>query len=339
MKIRLGLVGAGDTWQQRHGPALRALADRFELRAVCEPIGHRACQVADEFHAETVSGFHALARREDVDAVLVLDPGWFGSLPLLAACEAGKAVYCGGGLDLAGDQLETLRQHVKGAGVAFMAEFVRRHAPATLRLRELIATQLGPPRLIFCHRRLGGDYRGPFSNGRAEPARLQKELIELVDWCCYVMQVPPHRVTGMAHGTPGGKGESDYQMLSLDFAPQPGEGPVAQISCGRYIPPRWEEAASYRLLAGMQVVCQEGIAFVDLPSTLVWFNEAGRHQEILDSERPVNEQLLTQFHRAVTSLVQRTSDLDDACQATTIVELAQRSFKEGRRAELPTTKG
>jgi len=46
---------------------------------------------------------------------------------------------------------------------------------------------------------------------------------------------------------------------------------------------------------------------VDLPATLVWFDEAGRHQESLDSERPVGEQLLTHFYRAVTSLVRRTS--------------------------------
>ena len=59
-----------------------------------------------------------------------------------------------------------------------------------------------------------------------------------------------------------------------------------------------------------------GIAFVDLPATLVWFDEAGRHQESLESERPLGEQLLTHFYRAVTSLVRRTCDLEDACLAS-----------------------
>ena len=109
---------------------------------------------------------------------------------------------------------------------------------------------------------------------------------------------------------------------------------MAQISCGRYIPADWQEAITYRPLAALQVSCERGIAFVDLPSTLVWFDEAGRHQESLDAERPVAEQLLTQFHRAVTSLVRKTSDLEDAYRALWIVEEARRSYLQGRRVEL-----
>ena len=125
----------------------------------------------------------------------------------------------------------------------------------------------------------------------------------------------------------------DYQMMSLDFSEPdtPGTGPVAQISCGRYIPARWTEAVTYRPLAALQVSCENGIAFVDLPSTLVWFDEAGRHQESLEAERPVGEQLLTQFHRAVTSLVRKTCDLEDAYRALTIVQEARQSSREGRR--------
>ncbi len=42
MKLRVGLVGLGNTWEVRHRPALRALSDRFEVRAVCEPVAQRA---------------------------------------------------------------------------------------------------------------------------------------------------------------------------------------------------------------------------------------------------------------------------------------------------------
>jgi hypothetical protein len=67
---------------------------------------------------------------------------------------------------------------------------------------------------------------------------------------------------------------------------------------------------------------------------LVWFDEAGRHQESLDSERPVGELLLTQFHRSVNSLVRRTCDLEDSFKALLIVEQARRSQQEGRRIPL-----
>lgn len=336
MKLRVGLVGLGEAWEKRHRPALRALADRFEVRAVCEEVSRRAELAASEFDAAVVDGFQTLTRREDVDAILILSEQWFGWLPILAACESGKAVYLGTRLDMKPDQAQRIKQRVEQAGIAFMTEFPRRQAPATLRLKELIATELGPPRLLFCHQRLPLAERNNRSPRHPVRNSTGHELVELVDWCSYVVGTAPSWVTGMMHTAGEETCKEDYRMMSLDFSEDgpPGTGPIAQISCGRYFPARWHEAIGYRPLANLQVSCQRGIAFVDLPSTLVWFDEAGRHQESLESERPVGEQLLIQFYRAVTSLVSKTCDLDDATRALWVVEQAQRSHREGRRIGL-----
>jgi len=336
MRLRVGLVGLGDTWPERHAPALRALAAQFKVRAVCDQVVHRAQQAATEFSAVAVDSYRALVRREDLDAVLILSPQWFGPLPILAASESGKAVYCAGGLDLQPEEAASVKQRVEQAGIAFMPEFPRRHAPATLRLKELIATRLSDARLIFCHRRAGAeDDRGHAPADWPERGNMH-DLIELVDWCCYVVDREPTMVTGMMHQSDGRSPGEDYRMMSLDFSEPaaPGAGPVAQISCGRYIPARWEEAISFRPLAALQVCCERGVAFIDLPSTLIWFDEAGRHQESLDSERPVGEQMLLQFHRAATGAACKTCGLADAHRAITIVQLARRSHLEGRRIEL-----
>jgi hypothetical protein len=97
------------------------------------------------------------------------------------------------------------------------------------------------------------------------------------------------------------------------------------------MPAKWPEAITFRPPAALQVACENGIAFVDLPTTLIWFDEAGRHLESLDSERPVGEQLLTHFYRAVTSLVRNTRDLEDAYHGLQIALAAQASCREGRR--------
>lgn len=337
MKLRVGLVGLGEVWQHRHAPALRMLADRFEVRAICDQVGHRAEQAAAEFAASTVDGYRALAQREDIDAVLVLAPQWYGALPILAACDSGKAVYCAAGLDLDAEEARAVKQRVEQAGIAFMAEFPRRQAPATIRLRELIASRLGVPRLLFCHRRSMTEpaASGPTNHRTPRPAAC-RDLIDLVDWCRYVVDRDPTGVTGLMHPSGCEPGKEDYQMMSLDFSErgQPGSGPIAQISCGRYIPADWREAITYRPPAEMQVACEQGVAFVDLPATVVWFDQSGRHQESLDSERPVGEQMLRQFYWAVTSLVRKTCDLEDAYQALRIVQQARRSHVEGRRLEL-----
>ena len=84
-------------------------------------------------------------------------------------------------------------------------------------------------------------------------------------------------VSGVMHPSDCKPGEEDYQMMSLDFSDSnsPGSGTVAQISCGRYVPAHWQEAITYRPLPALQVSCERGIAFVDTPATLVWFDEAG----------------------------------------------------------------
>ena len=70
-----------------------------------------------------------MVEREDVDVVFVLAPQWFGAMPILAACEAGKAIYCAVALDLGADEAQTVKRRVEEAGVAFVAEFPRRHWP------------------------------------------------------------------------------------------------------------------------------------------------------------------------------------------------------------------
>ena len=129
----------------------------------------------------------------------------------------------------------------------------------------------------------------------------------------------------------------DYVHLSLDFSPagETGSGPIAQISCGAYVSRHWRDAEGFRRPADLQVVCENGIAFIDLPSTLVWFDDAGQHMEKLDHERPVGEQLLLQFHRACCSLVLKTASLEDAYRSLRIVNCAERSAAAGERMTCP----
>jgi len=336
MKLRVGLVGLGDAWQHKFRPALCTLSDWFEVRGVYDQVGHRARQVASEFGTTAVDGFRTLLGREDIDAALLLAAQWYGTLPILAACGSGKAVYCGAELDLIPEEAERIKRSVEEAGIAFMAEFPHRQSPATLRLKELIATRLGPPQLLFCHRGRGA--RPNVNHVPEKPLQraFDQELIGLIDWCCFVVGEQPAEVTGLVHTRADDSLEEDYQMLTLHFSDRehPGTGAVAQISCGRYVPDQWHEAITYRPLAALQISCKQGIAFVDLPSTLIWFDERGRHQESLENERPVGEQLLAQFHRIVTSPVHKTSDLEDACRALSIAKAARQSHSQGRRIAL-----
>ncbi len=334
MRLRLGLIGLSSDWQHRHFPALRMLQDRFDVRGVYSSVSAFSENVAREFDAQRFDGFREMLRSDSIDAIMMLESDWYGIAPLVAACDYGKAIYCGSEVDFDPQRAAHLKQLVDGAGVAFMAEFPRRYAPASLRLKELIATRLGQPQILFCHRRLTYNHGDMQRNRRSLAARADRELMELIDWCCFIVgrgarsiQSVFHRAYQSDTAFSTGKVATDYQSLSLDLSAKgaPPNSTIAQISCGSYIPPAWQEAITFRPPAAVQVCCENGLAFVDLPNSLIWFDEAGRHQESLESEMAVGQQLLTQFHRAVTSLVRKMGDLEDVYLSLRLLQAARDS--------------
>ncbi len=334
MKLRLGLIGLSQDWRQRHLPALRMLSDRFEVVGVYNAVTSLADNVAREFEAERFTGFREMLAHPAIDAVMFLESSWYETIPMHAACDFGKAIYCGSEIDIAPHQAESLRNSVERSGVAFMAEFPRRLAPASLRLKELIATRLGKPELLFCHSRLSTD-SVPHRETRSLRARMDRELVELIDWCSFVVGRPIRSVQANQHlsGVEGSQDglSPDYLALSLDLSAEDRRcaTTLAQISCGTYIPSSWHEASNFRTPAELQVCCENGLAFLDLPNSLIWFDEAGRHQESLESELSVGQQLLTHYHRAVTSLFRKMADLEDVVRGLKTLQLARESIQRG----------
>ena len=330
MKLRIGIIGVGPAWESRHLPALRALSDRFEVVAFCDPVQHRAELAAQQFNAAVHDGFRGLTQREEIDAVLMLSSTFYGDLPIHAACEMGKAVYCAAAIDLQDAEAAALRQRVEAAGIAFMAEFPCRLSPATLRLKELIATRLGAPKLLFCNRRRV--HPSPSHSNSNSNSRCYRDLVELVDWCRYIVETEPTSLLATAH-LAADQMQQDYFSVSLDFSPsgETSTGPLATITCGDYVPESLQESLAFRRPADLKVVCEHGIAFVDLPNTIAWYDGAGQHLETLDHERPVGEQLLIHFHRAVSSLLLKSSSLADAHRAVTLANQAKISSETGSR--------
>src|SRR4029079_7168992 len=108
-------------------------------------------------------------------------------------------------------------------------------------------------------------------------------------------------------------------------------GAMAMIACGQYVSADCQESLNYRRPADLKVVCDHGIAFVALPNSVAWFDKAGQHLETLDHERPVGEQLLMHFHRAVESLVLKTASLEDAHRALSIAAKEHERCVAGQR--------
>ena len=347
VRLRVGVIGLGRLWEARHRPALARMADRFQITALYDQVARRATLEAGPLGCAVVEGLTALIDRTDVDAVYLLGPQWFGLHPALIACGRGKPVYCAVPLADHPEQLEGLADAVRASGTPFMPELARRFYPATLRLRELLATTLGPPRLILGQGRLFGvdRYGHPGPSTQLSPAPLTTDPGSyLIDWCRFLFQAEPIAVQAIgttvlptiveeaptATSAAAGPSGHDFESFTLEFA----GGGLAQVAFGRYHRTPWGEATRFLPQPGFQVYAERGAAWVEIPDRIQWTDASGPHDERLPLEPTVGEVLNEQFHRTVRGEPSLAPTLDDALAVARLVDDLRRSQAEGRRLEV-----
>jgi predicted dehydrogenase len=332
----VGVVGLGRLWETRHKPSLARLQDQFRITGVYDQVYRRAQLEAEQLGCAACEGLAALVDRPDVDVVYLLSPQWFGLHPAHLACSAGKAVYCG--LPLAGDpaELEKLARRVEETGIVFMPEFARRCYPATLRLKELLATTMGTPRLILGHSRLFGfdRYAVPGPTTQIAPAPLSIDPGSyLLDWCVFLMQSLPTSISAtrcMVLPSAGGENpEPDFESFVASF---PG-GATAQIGYGRYDRARWGEASRFLPASGYQVFAERGAAWLEMPERIQWWDSNGTHEERLPLEPTVGDVLNDQFHRLVCGGQSLAPTISDALEIARLVQDLDRSQAKGAAIE------
>jgi predicted dehydrogenase len=333
VRLRVGVVGLGRLWETRHKPSLARLEDQFRISALYDQVFRRAELEAAQLGCAACEGLSALVQRPDVDAIYLLSRQWFGLYPIELACAAGKAVYCA--LPLAADlhELESLAQCVERSGIPFMHEFARRFYPATLRLKELLATLLGPPRLVLGHSRLFGfdRYAVPGPTTQIAPAPL---LIDpgsyLLDWCSFLFQRLPEKVRGFKCQVapsrdlePSGQ-ESDFESFVAEFP----DGATAHISYGRYQRALWGDANRFLPPAGFQIFAERGAAWLEMPDKIQWSDAKGTQEERLPLEPTVGDVLNDQFHRLVRGDHSLAPTIREAVENARLVQQLHRSQQQ-----------
>ncbi len=333
VRLGVGVIGLGRLWEARHKPALARMADRFRVASVYDQVARRGEIEARAFGCHAAEGVGALIDRPDVDVVYLLSPQWFGLHALERAVASGKPIYCALPLAAEPDALDRLESPLRDGEHVFMPEFARRFYPASIRLRELLATSLGPPRLIVGQVRLSGfdryDQPGPSTQIAPAPLLLDPGSY-LLDWSRFVFGAEPTALQGFGGVVMPGSGarENDVETVSVEF---PGGG-MAQWSIGRYHRGAWGDAAKFLPPPGVQVFAERGAAWVEMPDRVVWADASGTHDERLPLEPSVGEALNAHFHRAVIGGKALAPGWPDA---VTAARLVLRLNREGPAAPGP----
>jgi predicted dehydrogenase len=281
------------------------LRDRFQVRALADQVPQHARQEAQRLGCSAVAGPTEMMERADLDALLLLDPQWYGLWALGLACHWGKPVFCCPSLASDDQHADAICRQVRDARLPVMVELAPRAAPATARLRQLLAEELGPPRSVVCS----------ITSGRAAPV-LSAGILALVDWCATIAESKPVSVQS------GGGAALGLTWLGLEFA----GGQAATIHCQRLPALRRDRWA-------LRVAAERGTAMIVLPSRVRWESHDGQRVHILPVRR-LGALLLEQFHRMAVQGEPPSPSLDDAYRALGWLRAATVSGAEGRRLAL-----
>jgi predicted dehydrogenase len=310
--LRVGVIGLGRRWRRRYEPALRALRERFRVCAVYDQVQVRAQREARKLGCGAAAGPTGLIEIADPDVLLLADPQWFGLWPVDLACRLKEPVFCGTVPEGDESQIARTCQLVKESGTPVMVAMAPRLAPVTARLKELLETQLGPPRLVVCEAVV------PERTAKGHWGTKRRAMIpaELLDWCAGFMGSEPVSVLAAEVGA------ARLASLLLEF---PG-GRAAQIS-RRSVP-------GARPSVRLHAVAARGAATAELSGRVRWVGPDGRHVHVLPRQRPIGQVLLESFHRAVTEGGPPDPDLDDARRVLGWLRAAAVSREEGQRVPI-----
>ena len=311
--VNLGLIGRGPFWERRFRPALAKLEPRLKVVAVYDNVLGRAEQAARETHARVVGGITTLVDRPDVQALLWLDAGWQGSSILRLLCERRKPVLMAVGCELPLSELQPLHEQAASYGLKIVPAFPKRCTPASNRLQELLATQLGRPQRIEVTISPASLEAIPFATeadfGGASPSP-QDPLLEWTDWAQYVFRALPQQITR----------RGDRQGMRLDFAPlstssTAAEPRIAELSLSPTPP-----VADQPTLDEVRLQCERGDARLLGSCLIEWTADNVSNSESLIAERTETEVLLDHFCRRVVGGLIPVPDLGDLVRARRATE-------------------
>lgn len=283
--IPLGIVGGGTAWESRFRAATLALT-RGRVAAVYSPQPCEARVLAEETGGQLFLSLRRMIHHPGVKALLILESGWAREWGISLAAARQIPVFVASPIDENLPRMAGSLAQIEADGAVVVPGALLRATPAALRLRELVATKLGPIQELKIDMPSNGD--------------VDSHLIGVIDWCRWLLG---STVSHMER-----QSTADEQLLVMN--------------CGRPSPHSPPVRTEIRVVstAAPQVVrvsCQLGDAELIGESLIHWRTELETTEESLAGDRPAEQVLLDLFLRRVVGgvvPVPSWADLQTACQ-------------------------
>ncbi|QPC81365.1 inositol 2-dehydrogenase [Phototrophicus methaneseepsis] len=275
-KIKVAVIGLGRMGQV-YGTHVARQIDGASLVAVCDMRPEVTGLFADQFNGVRVyPTVAALLEQRDIDAVIVATPTSTHREVVIAAAEAGKAIFCEKPTALTLAATDEMIHAVEKAGVLFQVGFMRRFDKGYAAARARIeAGEIGQPVMI---RSVGRD-PFPTSLDYANPAMSGGLIIDMgihdFDAVRWLMQSDIARVyteaTSLVYPELQTVGDVDTAVISLRFANEA----VGNVEVSR--------TAIYGYDIQCEIVGTEGTLHIGYlrETPLLLMNKAGVHHDVV----------------------------------------------------------
>jgi UDP-N-acetylglucosamine 3-dehydrogenase len=136
-KIKIGVIGCGSIAQHRHLPEF-ANNEHVEIAAVCDIVGERAAEAAEQYQAKAYTQYSELLANAEVDAVSVCTPNYLHAPITVAALNAGKHVLCEKPMATSSEEAEQMIRASEQSGKKLMIAHNQRFVPSHQKAKQLI---------------------------------------------------------------------------------------------------------------------------------------------------------------------------------------------------------
>ena len=295
--IPLGIVGGGPLWEARYRAAVLALT-RGRVAAVFATQPGDAEALATETGGQLFHSLRKMIQQPGVKALLILESGWSREWAIELATARQMPVFVASPMDEALPRVAHSLADQEAEGAVIMPGALLRATPTSLRLRELVATKLGPIQ------HMAVDLMG--TAGAGDPI-----VIEVIDWCRSLLNSAAQQI----HRTVQPEGE----MLIISCGRRSSTTPLVRTEIrlpGRQLletPP----PSPATVFPQVHAQCEHGEADIRSETNIRWKTSSESGDESLEADRPAEQVLLDLFLRRVVGgvvPVPSWAELDEACR-------------------------
>ena len=190
------------------------------------------------------------------------------------------------------ESLVQIRNHAAAEHVVVLVELLHRWTPTTLRLRELIATEMGPIHEICLTIRSGIDHAS---------------LVQFIDWIRMLLALREVSVVP----------QHDNQTINMEFARQ--NGSIARCRLNLQSDSQLKSLSTTSVSSISQIICEGGTVEITSENDLKWRTSSGWIVEHLASDRSATDVMLDLFGRRIAGGIVPVPDINELLRSERLV--------------------